>query len=182
LYLFDTAVVDLTQDCTDPVETLMQVQLGGGTDIGQALTYAEGIINNPRRTIIVLITDFYEGAPLLNLLAATRRLVESGVTLLGLSALDYDANPNYNRDIAQQLVNLGAHAGAMTPGELNLWNADDADESQINADEIRENQRPISVICVLSIGLRQSFAGRLRIIEKELLNCDPSRRVTYVPQ
>ncbi len=62
LVLFDTSIVDVTEHCTDPVETLMKVQLGGGTDIGQALRYAATLVDNPRRTIVVLITDFYEGA------------------------------------------------------------------------------------------------------------------------
>lgn len=121
LCLFDTAVVDITEDCTDPVETLMKVQLGGGTDIGQALAYAATLVDHPRRTIVVLITDFYEGAPSDRLFSAAKQLIESGVTLLGLAALDEQAAPNYDRAIAQGLVNLGAHVAAMTPGELAEW-------------------------------------------------------------
>jgi Mg-chelatase subunit ChlD len=124
LCLFDTSVVDVTADCTDPVETLMKVQLGGGTDIGGALSYAATLVENPRRTIVILITDFYEGAPIDRLLSVTKQLVESGVHLLGLAALDEQANPNYDRDLAQQLVNLGAQVGAMTPGELAAWVAE----------------------------------------------------------
>lgn len=124
LVIFDTSVVDLTQDCSDPVETLMKVQLGGGTDIGRALAYAGTLIDTPRRTIIVLITDFFEGAPEYHLLAVTKALIESGVTLLGLAALDPDAHPNYNRPLAEQMAALGAHVGAMTPGELATWIAD----------------------------------------------------------
>jgi len=97
LCLFDTSVVDVTQDCTDPVETLMKVQLGGGTDIGHALSYASTLVDNPRRTIIVLITDFYEGAPVDRLLYVTKQLIESGVTLLGLAALDERAEPTYDQ-------------------------------------------------------------------------------------
>lgn len=121
LVLFDTNVVDVTADCTDPVETLMKVQLGGGTDIGQAMEYAAGLVENPRRTIIVLITDFYEGGPVNRLLSVTKRLVESGVNLLGLAALDEQADPSYDRDLAGRMVQLGAHVGAMTPGELAEW-------------------------------------------------------------
>ncbi|HEX9997053.1 MAG TPA: VWA domain-containing protein [Abditibacterium sp.] len=121
LCLFDTSVVDVTADCTDPVETLMKVQLGGGTDIGSALVYAATLVENPRRTIVVLITDFYEGAPQGRLLGATKKLLESGVTLLGLAALDAQAEPNYDRELAQKMVNLGAHVTAMTPGELAAW-------------------------------------------------------------
>ena len=124
LILFDTSVVDVTDYCTDPVETLMKVQLGGGTNIGQALQYAASLITNPRKTIVVLITDFYEGGSTNQLLTVTRQLVESGVNLLGLAALDEQAHPQYDRDLAQRMVNLGASVAAMTPGELALWVAE----------------------------------------------------------
>lgn len=124
LVIFDTNVVDLTDDCADPVETLMKVQLGGGTDIGNALNYAASLIDNPRRAIVILISDFEEGAPLHRLYAVAKSLLESGATLLGLAALDERANPYYNREVAQHLVNMGAHVGAMTPGELSRWIAE----------------------------------------------------------
>ncbi len=124
LIIFDTAVVDLTQDCVDPVETLMKVQLGGGTDIGQALAYAETLIDQPRRAIIVLVTDFFEGAPEHRLLSTAKSLIDNSVMLVGLAALDSSAKPNYNRQIAGKLANMGAHIGAMTPGELAMWIAD----------------------------------------------------------
>jgi hypothetical protein len=119
--LFDTSVVDVTDQCADPVEAIMKVQLGGGTDIGGALAYASQLVDNPRRTIVVLITDFYEGAPIERLLSVTKHLIESGVTLLGLAALDERAEPNYDRGTAERMVALGAHVGAMTPGELAEW-------------------------------------------------------------
>ncbi|KAB8143740.1 VWA domain-containing protein [Chloroflexia bacterium SDU3-3] len=121
LVLFDTSVVDVTEHCTDPVETLMKVQLGGGTDIGQAVRYAAQLVENPRRTIVVLISDFEEGAPVQQLYSAVKYLTESGVTLLGLAALESDASPRYDHGVAAQLVKLGAHVGAMTPGELAAW-------------------------------------------------------------
>jgi hypothetical protein len=121
LVLFDTNVVDVTADCSDPVETMMKVQLGGGTDIGGALAYAATLVNNPRQTIVVLITDFYEGGPVERLLGVTKGLIESGVTLLGLAALDEVAEPCYDRALASRMAALGAHVGAMTPGELAEW-------------------------------------------------------------
>lgn len=124
LCIFDTQVVDLSEHCSDPVETLMKVQLGGGTNIGKAMQYAETLVDYPHRTILVLITDFYEGAPVHLLYQATRRLVESGVTVLGLAALDSKAKPSYDRNVAQHMVNLGAHVAAMTPGELAVWVAE----------------------------------------------------------
>lgn len=124
LCIFDTTVVDLTDQCTDPVETLMKVQLGGGTDIGHALAYGAGLVANPRRTIVALITDFYEGGPASRLLGVGRSLVTSGVTCLGLAALDSEAKPTYDHQLAGQLANLGWHIAAMTPGELARWVAE----------------------------------------------------------
>ncbi len=124
LCLFDTEVVDVSQDCQDPVETIMKVQLGGGTDIARAVTYASQLIENPRRTIVVLITDFFEGGSVARLLGLTKQMVESGVTFLGLAALDDKANPCYNKEVAQSMVDRGAHVGAMTPGQLAQWVAE----------------------------------------------------------
>jgi uncharacterized protein with von Willebrand factor type A (vWA) domain len=121
LVLFDTNIVDITQDCSDPVETLMKVQLGGGTDIGKALDYGQSLVVNPRKAIVILITDFYEGATPERLLGTTHSIVESGTKLLGLAALDEHANPSYDRNMAQRMVNLGAEVAAMTPGELAEW-------------------------------------------------------------
>lgn len=118
LVAFDTEVVDLTRDVEDPVELLMRVQLGGGTDIAQAVAYAGGLLTTPRRSIVVVISDFYEGGSPGELVRQVARLVESGVIVLGLAALDRDAEPAYDRDLAQRLADAGATMGAMTPGEL----------------------------------------------------------------
>jgi hypothetical protein len=48
-------------------------------------------------------------------------MLERGVTLLGLAALDARADPHYDRRLAAQLVAMGAQVGAMTPGELAAW-------------------------------------------------------------
>jgi Mg-chelatase subunit ChlD len=118
LVAFDTDVVDLTSEVDDPVELLMKVQLGGGTNIGRAVRYGAGLIEQPRRAIVALITDFYEGGPPELLIRTVRELVEQGTKVLGLAALDQDANPSYDRDTAQRLADVGASVGAMTPGEL----------------------------------------------------------------
>ncbi|MCB1051383.1 MAG: VWA domain-containing protein [Acidobacteria bacterium] len=121
LVVFDTSLVDLSAQVDDPVEILMSVQLGGGTDIGQALTYCEQLVENPRRTVLALITDFGEGAPPNRLYSATKRLVESGVTLLGLAALDGEAAPDFDQHIAGKLASLGMEITAATPKEFAQW-------------------------------------------------------------
>jgi len=124
LCIFDTEVVDLTERCTDPVEILMKVQLGGGTDIGKAVAYAQQLEESPRRTIVVLITDFYEGGDANVLVRRVKMLCDQGSIVLGLAALDEEANPAYDKTLAQRLVEAGAHVGAMTPGELVNWIAE----------------------------------------------------------
>jgi Mg-chelatase subunit ChlD len=118
LVAFDTEVVDLTSDVNDPVELLLKVQLGGGTDIARAVAYGAQLVENPRRTILVLITDFYEGGNAGHLVRTVRHLVEQGTHVLGLAALDEHANPSYDRGLAQELADVGAGIGAMTPGQL----------------------------------------------------------------
>lgn len=124
LVMFDTQVVDLSDRVQDPVETLLSVQLGGGTDIGHALDYAGGLVDEPRRTILVLISDLFEGGPIEVLYTRCRRLIESGVTLLCLAALDERAEPSFDRAVGQRLADMGAHVAAMTPGELAEWVAE----------------------------------------------------------
>jgi Mg-chelatase subunit ChlD len=47
---FDTSVVDPTEQMSDPVDMLMRIQLGGGTDINQALRYCQTLITRPTDT------------------------------------------------------------------------------------------------------------------------------------
>lgn len=124
LIAFDTEVVDLSDGVTDPVAVLMGVQLGGGTHIGKAVGYAAGCIEVPRRAIVVIISDFFEGMSEHVLLGHVRALVGQGSTVLGLAALDEQADPVYDRALAARLVEAGAYVGAMTPGQLAAWLAE----------------------------------------------------------
>jgi Mg-chelatase subunit ChlD len=121
LVAFDTSVVDLTGYVDDPVEVLMSVQLGGGTDIGQALAYCEGLVTNPHRTALILVSDFAEGASPTRLLATCGRLSGAGVRLLGLAALDEGANPSYDTHMAERLAARGMEIAALTPRRLAEW-------------------------------------------------------------
>ncbi|MCM1172061.1 MAG: VWA domain-containing protein [Clostridium sp.] len=124
LVIFDTNVVDLSDYADDPVETLMTVQLGGGTNIGGALDYCERLIENPERTIVVLITDLYEGGDTGTMYSVTKGMIEAGCKMIVLTALDMAANPNYSRGAAAMMAQLGAHVAAMTPMQLADWVAE----------------------------------------------------------
>jgi Mg-chelatase subunit ChlD len=120
---FDTTAVDLTGQVEDPMEVLMSVHLGGGTDIAGALGYCETLVRSPQRTILVLVTDFFEGGSPERLIAAIKRLREAGVRVLGLAALDEPANPSYDRQMAERCVAAGAEVAALTPRRLAEWMA-----------------------------------------------------------
>ena len=124
LLVFDTQVVDLTHLASDPVEILMTVQLGGGTNIGYALNYAEKKIINPSRTVMVVVSDFCEGVNLTNLYTTVARLNANRVKMLGLAALDYLATPVYDLQVAQELTNRGMEIAALTPEHFATWLAE----------------------------------------------------------
>ncbi|GAA0595769.1 VWA domain-containing protein [Kribbella sandramycini] len=121
LVLFDTSVVDLSAYVDDPVDILMRVQLGGGTDIARAVRYCAQLVENPQRTVMVLVTDFCEGGPPSELIRVVRELAAARVRLLGLAALDGDAAPAYDRAMAGRLADEGMEIAALTPGQLASW-------------------------------------------------------------
>ncbi len=121
LVIFDTEVVDLSGYIDEPVETLMSVQLGGGTNITKALQYCETLIENPHRTMVILVTDLYEGYGYGNMYATAKSIIESGAKLIVLTALDMEATPIYDKNAAQKMASLGAEVGAMTLGGLSEW-------------------------------------------------------------
>jgi Mg-chelatase subunit ChlD len=115
LVVFDTAVVDMTEQLDDPVELLFGVQLGGGTDINGAVGYCQSIIREPRNTILVLISDLFEGGVEAGLLKRAAELVESGVQFVALLALSDEGAPSYDHQLAAKLAALGVPSFACTP-------------------------------------------------------------------
>ena len=118
LIIFDTEIVDLSGYIDDPVEVLMGIQLGGGTDINKALNYCAGLCENPHNTIFVTVTDLYEGGSVHDLLRTCGDIIGSGSKMIFLTALDRDANPAYDKNVGQKLADMGAFVGAMTPEQL----------------------------------------------------------------
>lgn len=118
LIIFDTQVVDLSGMVEDPVEVMMSVQLGGGTDIGKALSYCETLIQSPSNTCVLCVTDLCEGGIPKILLNTAQNIMTSGAKLSFLAALDECANPAYDRNMGQRLADMGAFVGALTPDQL----------------------------------------------------------------
>jgi Mg-chelatase subunit ChlD len=112
---FDTAVADLTDELGDPVDLLFGTQLGGGTDINRAIAYCQSLVTRPAETLLVLISDLYEGGARAELLRRVAALVAAGVQVVTLLALSDKGAPAYDRDNAAALAALGVPAFACTP-------------------------------------------------------------------
>jgi Mg-chelatase subunit ChlD len=118
MVVFDTAVIDLTEQLDDPVDVLFGTQLGGGTDINRALTYCQSLVSRPPETLLVLITDLYEGGNREEMLRKIGGLVGAGVQVVTLLALSDSGAPSYDHDNAAALAALGVPAFACTPDQF----------------------------------------------------------------
>ena len=94
------------------------------------------MIRDPRNTILVLISDLYEGGVEKNLLQRANELVQSGVQVITLLALSNEGTPLYDKALAAKLAGLGIPSFACTPDlfpgmmaaairkeDVNLWAA-----------------------------------------------------------
>ncbi|APR85129.1 Mg-chelatase subunit ChlD [Minicystis rosea] len=116
LLFFDTEVVDVTPMLTDPVDVLFAAQLGGGTDINRAVAYAqERFIEQPEKTLMLLISDLEEGGDRAALVARMQQLVDSRVKVVCLLALTDAGKPSYDHQIAARLGKMGIPCFGCTP-------------------------------------------------------------------
>lgn len=118
MVVFDTAVADLTEELSDPVDLLFGVQLGGGTDIHAALSYCQQVITRPTDTVLVLITDLYEGGEVAGMRKKAVELTAAGVQVIVLLALNDEGAPSYDHTNAQFFSDLGVPVFACTPDKF----------------------------------------------------------------
>jgi Mg-chelatase subunit ChlD len=118
---FNTEVMDLSERVDDPLGLLLEISVGGGTDIGRGVRYARSLLRVPQRSIVVVVSDFEEGASVPKLAAEVEALVTSGAKVLGLAALDDRGAPRYNPGVAKRVADAGAKVAALTPLELAQW-------------------------------------------------------------
>jgi hypothetical protein len=136
MVVFDTTVVDLSEDLQDPVDLLFGTQLGGGTDINRALAYCQQVIARPSQTILVLISDLYEGGNREEMIKRAAALVAAGVQVVALLALSDQGAPSFDASVAASFAHFGIPSFACTPDlfpdlmaaaigrqDLNLWAA-----------------------------------------------------------
>ena len=115
---FDTSITDLTEKMTDPVDVLLGVQLGGGTDINRALSYCQTLIRKPSDTILVLITDLCEGGNREEMIKRVGSIVSSGVRMVTLLALSDEGAPFFDEKNAAALATIGVPSFACTPDKF----------------------------------------------------------------
>ena len=118
MIMFDTEIADLTADLKDPVDLLFGVQLGGGTDINKAIAYCQDLVTKPDDTILVLITDLYEGGNVEQMHTRLNELVTSGVQVICLLALDDKGSPSYDKSNAERMAAIGIPVFACTPDKF----------------------------------------------------------------
>ena len=124
LIIFDISVVDLSEHIKEPIDILFKVQLGGGTNIAQALEYAKKITFAPDKTIVLLISDLFDSNDYKLMYKNANDIIESGSKLIVLTALDYNANSIYDKEAARYFSKIGAKVGALTPSKLSKWISD----------------------------------------------------------
>ncbi len=118
LVVFDTAVVDLTPELNDPVSVLFGTQLGGGTDICQALQFVQPMIERPTDTILVLVSDLFEGGNKGELLKTAANIQRSGAQFITLLALSDQGKPVYDRTMAERFAALHIPTFACSPEQF----------------------------------------------------------------
>ena len=124
LVIFDISVVDLSEHIKEPIDILFKVQLGGGTNIAQALEYAKKITFAPDKTIVLLISDLFDSNDYKLMYKNANDIIEAGSKLIVLTALDYNANSIYDKEAARYFSKIGAKVGALTPSKLSKWISD----------------------------------------------------------
>jgi hypothetical protein len=107
LIAFDTRAVDLTPWVSDPFEVLLRTNLGGGNDGPVAMAMARPKISDPRNTVMVWISDFYEfgqSQPLFDGIEAVHR---SGVRFIPVGSVNSSGSASVNPWFRQRFKDLG---------------------------------------------------------------------------
>jgi len=121
---FSTEVLDFSEQVADPLSLLLEVQVGGGTDIGLGLRAARAGVTVPSRSIVILVSDFEEGASVGRMIAEVRELVDAGVKCLGLASLDDQGVARYHQGYAAMMAGAGMPVAAVSPENLARWVGD----------------------------------------------------------
>ncbi|WP_248963300.1 VWA domain-containing protein [Sphaerisporangium perillae] len=104
LIAYDTRALDLTPWVHDPFEVLLRTTLGGGTDGTAAMALARPKIADPRNTVMVWISDFYDNRALITDFEAVHR---SGVKFIPVGSVNSSGHQSVDPWYRQKLKDLG---------------------------------------------------------------------------
>ncbi|MGC0316030.1 VWA domain-containing protein [Kitasatospora acidiphila] len=107
LIAYDTRAIDLTPWVNDPFETLLRTNLGGGNDGPIAMAMARPKIAEPKNTVMVWISDFYEfdrSQPLFEGIEAVHR---SGVKFIPVGSVTSSGRQEVNPWFRERFKALG---------------------------------------------------------------------------
>ncbi|WP_420535458.1 VWA domain-containing protein [Actinomadura viridis] len=104
LVAYDTRALDLTPWVNDPFEVLLRTTLGGGTNGTVAMGLARPKIADPRNTVLVWISDFYDNRSLMTDFEAVHR---SGVKLIPVGSVNSSGRASVDPWFRQRLKDLG---------------------------------------------------------------------------
>ncbi|MFC9971504.1 VWA domain-containing protein [Spirillospora sp. NPDC127200] len=104
LVAYDTRALDLTPWVHDPFEVLLRTTLGGGTDGTAAMALARPKITDPRNTVLVWISDFYDNRSLITDFEAVHR---SGVKFIPVGSVNSSGRASVDPWYRQKLKDLG---------------------------------------------------------------------------
>lgn len=107
LLAYDTQAVDLTEYVDDPLEVLMQTNLGGGTRGMVAMPLVEEKVRAPDRTAVVWISDFYD-AEKRELLDSFRDLDAEGVTVIPVGSVTSSGYQSVDSWMKEQFEAMGS--------------------------------------------------------------------------
>lgn len=121
LVVFDTNIIDLSDKAADPVETLLSVQMGGGTLICQAWQYCQSLAEQPGNTVVATVSDFCEGGSPSQMVAQAKDMMASGIKMLGITAMTADSVAFYDSQMTATLSNEGMEVAALSPDVFADW-------------------------------------------------------------
>ncbi|MGI5326784.1 VWA domain-containing protein [Actinomadura nitritigenes] len=104
LVAYDTRALDLTPWVHDPFEVLLRTTLGGGTDGTAAMALARPKISDPRNTVVVWISDFYDNRALMTDFESLHR---SGVRLIPVGSVNGSGRAMVDGWFRERLKSLG---------------------------------------------------------------------------
>lgn len=115
LIFFDTEISDVSNKFNDPIDILFSTPCGGGTDIALAMQYVKQQIINPKRSLIFLISDLYEGGNKSDLLYLCKSIKDQGTSLLCLLNLDDEGTADFDHHLASLMAALDIPCFACPP-------------------------------------------------------------------